>query len=257
LEFVKWLVEEKKVDAEGKDYEGMTPLHIASKYGNLEVMRWYVEEKKVDVHVKSYNGMTPLHEAVRTGRVKAVDWLVKEAKADLTAVTSEGFTVLEYAVRLNMDLKTIKYIIEEINAERGWQSSRGEGVAHLAAMAGNLDLLKWLVEERGVDIMSTTANGLTLLHSAVTPSYTATTWRISGGTDIVKWLVEEKKFDVSAKDRDGYTPLHQAVRCRNVEAAKWLAENGSDLSEYDDHLTEWLSLMSIEEEEEVDQSFIE
>jgi len=157
-------------------------------------------------------------------------------------------------------VKTIKYIIEEINAQRGWQSSRGEGVAHLAAMAGNLDLLKWLVEEEGVDIMSTTANGLTLLHSAVTPSYTAATWRIFGGTDIVKWLVEEKKFDISAKDRDGYTPLHQAVRCGNVEAAKWLAENGSDLSEYDDHLTDWLSMVvpyEYEEEEEVDQSFIE
>jgi len=272
LEFVKWLVEEKKVDAEGKDYEGMTPLHIASQYGNLEVMRWYVEEKKVDVHVKNLYGMTPLHEAVRIGRVKAVDWLVKEAKADLTAVTSEGFTVLEYAVRLNMDLKTIKYIIEEINAERGWQSSRGEGVVHLAAMAGNLDLLKWLVEEKGVDIMSTTANSQTLLHCAVTP-YTGATWSISGSTDIVKWLVEEKKFDISARDRDGYTPLHQAVRSRNVEAVKWLAENGSDLfaldrwehtptyyTEFNDHIWELLRPVvpyEHEEEEEVDQSSIE
>ena len=96
---MKWLVEEKKVDAEGKDCQGMTPLHFAAGSGNLEVMRWYVEQKKVDVHVKSFNGMTPLHEAVRWGKVEAVDWLVTETKADLTAVTSEA---LEYPVRLNM-----------------------------------------------------------------------------------------------------------------------------------------------------------
>jgi len=224
LEFVKWLVEEKKLDAGAKDSDGATPLHFTAQTGNLEVMRWYVKEKNADVNAKRSDGVTPLHEAVRSGGFELVYWLVKDAKADLTAITSQGATVLEWAFsHWNADCKTIKYIIEEINVDRSWQSTAGYGLLHLAAMTGSLDLVKWLVEERGVDIMAITARRSTPLHFAATAVEGT-----SGSLKLVKWLVEEKKLDVRAKDKCGYTPLHYAWIYGNRAVAKWLEDIGAE-----------------------------
>ena len=96
-----------------------------------------------------------------------------------------------------------------------------------AATRNRLEVMKWLVEEAGVDVNSRDpfSNG-TALHfverkrafgvDANLPSY-----RLN--IEPIKWLVE-KGVDVNASDNFGYTALHWAAKYDHIQAVKYFIE---------------------------------
>ena len=63
IEICKLLIEEYKVDVNTSDNDGMTPLHLAFKMGNLEICKFlceYVQNK----NTVDNNGRTPLDLAI-------------------------------------------------------------------------------------------------------------------------------------------------------------------------------------------------
>jgi len=47
--------------------KGYTPLHLASKYGSVEVARLLLQQRDVNVDAVAQNGLTPLHVATHYG----------------------------------------------------------------------------------------------------------------------------------------------------------------------------------------------
>ena len=86
----------------------------------------------------------------------------------------------------NLDL--VKYLVEEKNLDVKAKSESGYTVLHSAAWNGNLEMVKYLIKN-GADVNAKSESGRTVLHSAA-----------SGNLDLVKYLVEEKKLDVNAKE---------------------------------------------------------
>lgn len=100
----------------------------------------------------------------------------------------------------------------------------GSNCAHLAAIAGNLDILKLFVERSGEDCLcAVDGKGRTPLHVAA----------IFGHAKLVTYLIA-KKHDMGIRDQEGCTPLHMVVKslmCDQVsqyKMAKIMVEAGAD-----------------------------
>lgn len=93
-----------------------------------------------------------------------------------------------------------------------------------AIKSGDLNLVKTLIAEKGVNSKTTTAGRFTLLHTAC----------YSGHIDVVKLLIE-KGAELEAADGDNSdTSLHLACRHGHTEIVKFLIEKGAVLEAIND-----------------------
>lgn len=122
-----------------------------------------------------------------------------------------GWTPLHYAASSGC-LTNIKFIIKEIGATaaQAQLTNQGENAAHIAAQAGNLDVLEYL--KTTFPTMTADAHKRTCLHHAAA----------NGHLDMVKMLVQPLyMMDITAQDNNGYTPLH----CIATGAAHYATKN--------------------------------
>jgi ankyrin repeat protein len=64
------------------------------------------------------------------------------------------------------------------------------------------EIVKWLVEEKELDLNAKDDNGATPLHYAAA----------DGQVEVTKILVKQRELDLNARDNIGATPLHYATR---------------------------------------------
>jgi ankyrin repeat protein len=93
-EVARVLIVDGKADANAKDIDGWTPLHMASSEG---VARVLVVEGKADVNARNEHGETPLHQAAERGNEAVARVLVLDGKANISAVNNFGGTALTMA----------------------------------------------------------------------------------------------------------------------------------------------------------------
>ena len=84
-------------DPNGKDLNGMTPLHYASSAGDLTAAVLLVAAG-ANVNVKDGAGLTPLHDAALCGSREVADILLASG-ADARATSNGGFTPADEALR--------------------------------------------------------------------------------------------------------------------------------------------------------------
>jgi len=94
-----------------------------------------------------------------------------------------------------------------------------EGRLFSAAATGDLDEVKRLVLDCGVDPNVKDKVGETPLHYAAE----------RGHLDVVKLLLEHGA-DPNVQDNDGWTPLHYAAKKCHVDVARVLLDHGADLT---------------------------
>jgi ankyrin repeat protein len=102
------------IDA-GSDINGeeWTALHYAAWKGRLEVCKLLMS-KGADIDARGPNGITPVMMAVRGGDLETVKWLVWEV-ADLEVQTIDGATALSWAEKF--DLKEIAAHLRQAGAK--------------------------------------------------------------------------------------------------------------------------------------------
>ena len=83
------------VDVDLQDKDGLTPLHLASFYGKIEVASLLIKHK-ANVNAKDKNGRTPLHGASFSGTTELVSFLIKH-KANVNVKDKDGRTPLHGA----------------------------------------------------------------------------------------------------------------------------------------------------------------
>jgi ankyrin repeat protein len=86
-----------------------------------------------------------------------------------------------------------------------------------AAMNGDLDEVKRLVIDCGLDPNARNRIGSTPLHDAA--------W--SGHPEVVRFLLE-RGVDPNVRNNDGWTPLHSAAKNCHVDVARVLLDHGAD-----------------------------
>jgi ankyrin repeat protein len=102
---------------------------------------------------------------------------------------------------------------------------------HFACQSGNLELVRYLIEEREADSKATTNNGQSILHLACKSVQTS--------FNLVKYLIETLGFNAETKDCRGNTSLHCLCKqywswyndSEGMAIAKMLIESGAKVDD--------------------------
>jgi len=129
------------------------------------------------------------------------------------AISQARVDVLDFLVKngLNINIKI---------------DARGSMPIHLAALAGNVETVKWLLDN-GAKIDARSGKNETPLQMAAS----------KGNVDVIRYL-RKQGANVNVKDNNGFTPLHWAILNAGsvenyVENIKCLADLGADVNARD------------------------
>ena len=159
-----------------------------------------------------------LHYYIRTGQTaRAINHIKSYYDPNkLIYIGVMGVGVGDYTHRENMD--------------GSWLHLRMDSALHAAALYGNLELVKYLIETMQMDVnykdTSFLSSGNTALHMTA----------VGNHVDVASYLLE-RGADVHARDRVknsrediGLTAMHYAAAYGNLEMAVFLAANGGDVN---------------------------
>ena len=101
IEVVEELLSNKKVDINGRDFVGYTPLIRAVRHGHLDIVTRLLQHSEVDVNGAGCRGNTPLISAVWGGHLDIVARLLEASKTQLDKCNNAGQTALHWATLFN------------------------------------------------------------------------------------------------------------------------------------------------------------
>ncbi|MBQ6617169.1 MAG: ankyrin repeat domain-containing protein [Thermoguttaceae bacterium] len=190
FEIVKWLIK-KGLDVKVQCYYDRSCLHHAAKSGNIEMIKWFID-KGLDIKAKDFGKRTVLHYAAEGGHLEMVQWLVEQ-----------GLDINDVIMLLNRRTRLIggNILIDSDNNEFDLLS--------IAARAGNLELVQWLVEQ-GMDAVTTDNE----IRAAVK----------SGNIELVEWLVNQGANINREKNLLFYATLNG-----NLKLVQYLVNQGVDI----------------------------
>ena len=198
---------------------GCTALHWAAGTNQVRVLEYLVQIRRVlDVNIpatKKSGGRTPLHYSCRNGCWEATLWLVEIGGATVNTPAKHGVTPFQLAV---------------------WQNQ--------------LAIVKWLVEEQGVDPTQVNDFACGAVHwLGICPTNRA---NLEGGDDgdttstcrqddggalllpLARWLAEQPGVDFTLRQRQGHTPLHKAAWGGHLALIQCLRSKHNLWDEYQD-----------------------
>lgn len=205
------------VSIEAKNTDGETALSEASKAGNETIVEMLVEED-ANIETKNKKGETPLVHAAENGHEVIVEWLVSMG-ADLESRDNEGNTALSKASRGGEEA-TVRVLIEQ-GASIETKNRASETPLLQAASEGNKGTVKLLVSKRA-KIDERDCNDDTPLLKAAE----------AGNTSMARYLLD-RGADIEANNRWLRTPLLQAVYWGRETTARFFISLGADLKVWD------------------------
>ncbi|XP_070548474.1 B-cell lymphoma 3 protein-like isoform X2 [Ptychodera flava] len=141
------------VGADGNltDRNGQTSVHLACQRSNMECLHSVTtcSRHPVDLDAKNYEGLTPLHLAVSTGNADVIRFLLSKG-ADIDCPDGKsGRTALFYAVE--NEQKDVIEILLDHNADVNAQSYSGNTALHVASGRGFISIVRSLLRH-GADM---------------------------------------------------------------------------------------------------------
>ena len=188
-------------DIYGRRGSGSTYLHQAVEKDDAAMVRALLDTG-LDPGTVDDAGVTPVEVAIARCRLKAVAELLKDDRV-AGMVFSKNAVVFDAVAERN-DTRLMKLFIDH-GFPVNYRDPDGVTLLHVAALEGDYDLVKALVE-KGADLdKASTRRGNTPLHAA------ASTAELMGGSNIVRFLIRHGA-DVQKCNHQGETPLHTALQ---------------------------------------------
>ena len=201
LSVAKCLVEEYGLDPMQKDREnGITSLHLAASKGHIAIVRLFCSQKTCDVEILDFSGRTPFYRACQFGRIEIAKVLVEEFNANPLA-EDKNRSIGTFAAAVHGHMAFLRYLSTLSAIDFNHVDNSGRTCVHIVSQLGNLEVIKFLVEECGCD-----SNAVDTAHQ-VAPLHLAAN---NGHIDCVKFFCSRQGCQPDSKDVYGRSPLHYA-----------------------------------------------
>ena len=138
LDMVKELVQ-AGADVNAIAANGRTPIFYAAERGKASTVN-YLLEKKAEINLDDENGVTPLHLAAASGNVALVKFMVSR-KASFAATANDGTTVLLAGAKYP---EIVKFLAEKMPNVNGVDKN-GNSVMHLCAETADEETIRKLL----------------------------------------------------------------------------------------------------------------
>lgn len=192
------------------DKNGDTILHAIDCSDSFHVAKRLIH-MGADLSARSKDGCTPLMKAIVDGNYDLAAFLVSQG-ADIHLGSYERGTPLHLACK-GANLPLVKLLVDAGADVNKLDDRSGESVlqACMVDESGNLEVAKYLVEERNVNV---NLGGGRYVHPLINNSRS----RSSYSDDIAELLIKHHA-DVNAQDVAGRTPIHHCM-----QAGSWLLD---------------------------------
>ena len=227
----------QRVDPNVADAEGMTALHWAAHWNDLDTVKLLIAAGAKAKTANRY-GVTPLHEAATVGNAAMVNALVK-AGADVNAAYGDGETPLMTAAHSG-SVEVVKLLIEGGAKVNTAESFRGETALMFAAVENHAPVVKALIDA-GADVNARTAEykfqKLTggaggIIHDRPQGALTALILAArQGALESAEHLIAAGADLKITEPQYGFTPLQTAIFNGHYPFAKFLIEKGADVND--------------------------
>ena len=196
--------------ANRRDGDRRTPLHVAARFGHLEVVAWLLQNN-ADVNIQAYNRFTPLHLTEHPEAVK----LILKHNPDLSLKSAFSETPLQS-------------VLGKINSANGERKKELETIAKLYIQHGaEVDLISAIrlgSLDRTKDILKENPDFAHRFNRR-SPLREAAKY---GQLEICKYLIKEHRVDVDDFEGGaGYPVIKSALMF--PEIVQLLVDNGADL----------------------------
>ena len=249
LNLCKMLIDKHKVDLHMTDNEGATAVHCSAESGNYELVAYFVE-MGADIHLKTNDGRNCLHIAALNGDLNLCKMLIDKHKVDLHMTDNKGCTAVHYSLP-SSNYELVAYFVE-MGADIHLKTDVGRNCLHIAALNGDLNLCKMLIDKHKVDLHITDNKGATAVHcSAESGNYELVAYFVEMGADIhlktddgrtglhiaarkghlnlCKMLIDKHKVDLHMTDNKGCTAVHYSLPSGNYELVAYFVGMGADI----------------------------
>ena len=146
--------------------DGKTPLHLAARYGRVEVVCVLLEHG-ASVGAEDNEGKNPLHLAAISGRDKIVRVLL-EHRANVSVEDNQGRTPFHLAA-ISGSVDTVRVLLEH-GANVGAKDNQGRTPLHVAADGWEVEVVRVLLEHN-VNVGAEDNQGRTAFQIASTNGY--------------------------------------------------------------------------------------
>ena len=261
---------EKGSSIKQTDKNNMTPLHIACKYGFVEITKAILatEEGKTIVNSTVKNQTNPLFLAIDNDHSEIADLLFQNEYGNVESL--EGERVNENEPQLEDDkgetpmhlasysgsVKAIQYLCLKGFNPKTVDSSERTTLHHAMINGAKIDMIQYLLQQCQVNVNARDKRKQTALHLAakynkekdiivILINYGADTnakdvddraplhLAASNGSHTVLVVLIEYKVVIDVKDVDNRTPLHYACQNGHSDSVNFLTESGANIAAHD------------------------
>lgn len=211
LKTLKFLVDEKQVP--------LSPAvaHIAAEKGYMDILRYVAKTRPSSLMTKDYYGNTLLHLGVDKGtmNLKTLKFLVEEKDVPLTKINDLQQTVARIAAK-NGNLGIIMYIAEKKPFVLSKKDVTGKNALHMADEKKVMRLIKYLEKKYGDDIPQW--NRFRFESDAIHAAVQLGHWKV------LKYFLEKKKCDVDIINDKYEPPTFTALKFGHEDIFRYLVE---------------------------------
>jgi len=199
------------------DREGNTPIFHAIRWQYPDVVQAILDTDEDTTH-QNLQGNTMLHEAAHAGSSQ-IAVILLNAGANPNATDNIDRSPIHHAVIWGT-LNILKLCVEK-GGDIDLKDAEGQTVLHMAASAGNNEILSWLLSSQvgsQIAIDSRDSKGQTAL-------FLAAKFNKRRACSILL----ENGANLLTRDRFGRTALHAALAAQSIESSRVLIEAGGDM----------------------------